>query len=150
MVLTAFADPKLREEKDNESSCFTYSLRISDFRRLIEERYPSRKISDKDPTPISIEYAHSGPLHISGGSIMCEICGGIIRENYLQQHRDSGACSRKAKSRREKAELTRKEASHNLSDSSEIILFNDNVDCADLSEKSNQISTLYIDVKSNT
>ena len=82
---------------------------MPNFQQVITEKYPSRQISNEDPMPIYIDCKQSGPLHVSGGLIMCDICGGIIRANYLLQHRESGACFRRANSRHEKGELGKRE-----------------------------------------
>lgn len=82
---------------------------LSKFEDLIKERFPGREILDTDPAPISINCDRSGPLELTGGSILCDVCGGIIRQNYLQQHKNSGACRRKLEKKK-----TRKYYNKNL------------------------------------
>lgn len=61
---------------------------------LIAKKYPSRELTASDPAPIMINCDTKGPLNVSGGFIMCDGCGHIIRANYLSNHKSSGACER--------------------------------------------------------
>ena len=72
-------------------------LKSSPFPNLSErilKKYNSRSLQPTDPTPIPISCDTTGPLTVTKGSIMCDICGSIIRKNYLNNHRNSGACER--------------------------------------------------------
>jgi hypothetical protein len=74
----------------------TMILTFSDISKIITEKYKNRPLTPSDPAPIMIPCNIDGPLNISKGVIMCDLCGSIIRKNYLQNHRKSGACSRAA------------------------------------------------------
>lgn len=89
------------QNMDNPSNIFSWIRRhpLSNFEHIISEKYPSRKISDKDPSPIFIDCNKTGPIRVSGGFVICDGCGGIIRENYLMKHRESGACDRRISKR---------------------------------------------------
>lgn len=73
---------------------------LADIGQIISEKYESHSISENDPTPISINTINTGPITLSGGLIMCNVCGNIIRQNYLISHRSSGACLRNAEKRK--------------------------------------------------
>ena len=90
-----------------------------DIEGILAMKYLNRKVSTNDPTPIPIDCVFSGPLKVAGGNVMCEICGGITRASYLDQHRRSGACSRKANSRRKGGVNLVEETGGRLSRSSE-------------------------------
>jgi hypothetical protein len=72
----------------------SYRSPFSNLSERIAMKYNSRSLQSTDPTPIMINCDTTGPLNISKGSIMCDICGSVIRKTYLMNHRNSGACDR--------------------------------------------------------
>lgn len=76
------------------------SFSLANIGEIISQKYENHSISENDPTPISIDTINTGPINLSGGLIMCNICGNIIRQNYLISHRSSGACLRNAEKRK--------------------------------------------------
>ncbi len=95
------------------SSDFLPTFWRSDFERILSARYPNRKISRSDPTPIPINDTQLGPLKISGGYVMCDFCGVITRSNYLNYHRSSGACRRKINGKNNSSTETSPKSPHN-------------------------------------
>jgi hypothetical protein len=67
---------------------------FSELNSIIASKYGYRSLEPTDPTPIMINCDLSGPLNVSKGFIMCDCCGSVIRKNYLNNHRESGACTR--------------------------------------------------------
>lgn len=67
---------------------------------LVAQKYPSRPIGPDSPQPIEITVTSTGPFSIDRASVLCDICGSIIRQYYLPAHRSTGACARAAKRRK--------------------------------------------------
>ena len=63
---------------------------------LVAQKYKSRPIGPDTPQPIEITVTSTGPLSVNRGSVLCDLCGSIIRQSYLPVHRSSGACARAA------------------------------------------------------
>ena len=61
---------------------------------VISKKYPPRRILDTDLQPQLLNPYLSGPLFLKNGFIICEHCMNIIRSNYANQHKSSGACTR--------------------------------------------------------
>lgn len=72
---------------------------FSDLSERIAKKYEYRPLRSTDPMPIKLNCDTDGPLTINKESIMCNLCGSIIRKNYLTNHRESGACVRLAEKR---------------------------------------------------
>ena len=72
------------------------------FDDLITARYPARVVQSNDTNPIVVNCDNIGPLTVRKGYLLCDCCGSIIRQNYLNNHRSSGACTRLASKRSNK------------------------------------------------
>lgn len=70
---------------------------------LVAQKYQSRPIAPDAPQPIEITVTSEGPLSVSRGSVLCDICGSIVRQSYFSVHRSSGACARAAEKRKQRA-----------------------------------------------
>lgn len=71
-----------------------YSSPYPDLDKMIYDKCGRRRLQIGDPEPINIKCEVNGPLDVAKGYIMCNNCGSVIRNNYLNNHRSSGACSR--------------------------------------------------------
>lgn len=68
---------------------------------LVAQKHQTRPIGPDAPQPIEITVTSTGPLSIDRGSVLCDICGSIIRQSYLPAHRSTGACARAAERRKQ-------------------------------------------------
>lgn len=84
--------------------------KLYDLNEIICKKYKNRLIEPTDLTPIEINCDLSGPLFVNGGSIMCDKCGSVIRQGYLTNHRNSGACNRLVEKRQCKEKSRKKKA----------------------------------------
>lgn len=64
------------------------------YQEVVPEKYPTRKIMNMNFQPQVLNPYLSGPLVLKNGFIICESCSNIIRANYANQHKSSGACIR--------------------------------------------------------
>lgn len=71
---------------------------------LVAQKYQSYPIGPDTPQPIEITVTSTGPLSVNRGSVLCDLCGSIVRQSYFSVHQSSGACARAAERRKENDE----------------------------------------------
>ncbi len=60
----------------------------------LEKKYVNTQVTSDSPDITTIHYSDKDPMVMEGGHMICE-CGKIIKQNYLCQHKASGACDRR-------------------------------------------------------
>lgn len=80
--------------------------KLTGLEKILDEKYTPVQAGDLWSQLPVIEFHDNGPMITPDGNIICDKCGRMVQQNYLNTHIQSGACERRKQMAMTRAKAT--------------------------------------------